>query len=128
METEPKIKNRNPTDDETYRYNKIKKWQKKRKLPNRAKQPLIVSESEKSDKSDNSVEWEVERIVGVKFNEDKSREFLVHWKGYDDADDSWEAEGNLNCPELLAKFASKVEIDKNPSRKCSTLAKRKGKK
>lgn len=62
---------------------------------------------EPDEKPKKRKEWEVERIVGVKYNEDNSREFLIHWKGYREADDSWEAETNLNCPDLIKKFMTK---------------------
>ena len=35
-------------------------------------------------------------------------EYKIRWKGYDDKNDSWEPESNLNCPELLAEFEKKL--------------------
>ncbi|XP_015589194.1 chromatin-associated protein swi6 [Cephus cinctus] len=54
-------------------------------------------------------EFEVEKIIDVYFKKNKTREFLIRWKGFSSGDDSWEPEENLNCPELIAKFMDKVE-------------------
>lgn len=32
------------------------------------------------------------------------RQFLVRWKGYSNASDSWENEKDLNCPKLIEEF------------------------
>ena len=54
-------------------------------------------------------EFEVEKIIEVHFKKNKTREFLIRWKGFTSADDTWEPEENLNCPELITKFMQKVE-------------------
>lgn len=54
-------------------------------------------------------EFEVEKIIEVHFKKNGTREFLIRWKGFSTADDTWEPEKNLNCPELIAKFMQKLE-------------------
>lgn len=61
------------------------------------------------DEKDNQKEFEVEKILEVHFKKNKTREFLIRWKGFTSADDTWEPEENLNCPELISKFMQKVE-------------------
>ncbi|XP_017885971.1 chromobox protein homolog 5-like [Ceratina calcarata] len=73
---------------------------------------ITPSDEEKDDK-DNQKEFEVEKIIEVHFKKNKTREFLIRWKGFTPADDTWEPEKNLNCPELIAKFMQKVEKAKN---------------
>lgn len=58
---------------------------------------------------DNNQEWEVDKILDVLYRRDKKREFLIRWKDYSKSSDSWEPEENLDCPELIAKFMSKMQ-------------------
>jgi len=51
-------------------------------------------------------EYEVEAIVDSKTVKGKTK-FLIHWKGWDDADDTWEPEETLNCPDLIRAFKKK---------------------
>lgn len=73
----------------------------------------ITAMDEEKDDKDNQKEFEVEKILEVHFKKNKTREFLIRWKGFTSADDTWEPEKNLNCPELIAKFMQKVEKAKN---------------
>lgn len=58
---------------------------------------------------------QVDRILEVHYKRDGTREFLVSWKGYKSADNSWEPEENMTCPDLIAKFMQKVEKAKSAS-------------
>lgn len=49
--------------------------------------------------------YEVERIVDKRKNKKGKIEYLVHWKGYDSGDDTWEPEQHLvNCEEYILEF------------------------
>ncbi|XP_033333126.1 uncharacterized protein LOC117224363 [Megalopta genalis] len=94
---------------------KSPKMDKKSKKPKvNAKQQGIKNDKEimsnegKNDKDDQK-EFEVEKIIEVHFKKNKTKEFLIRWKGFSQADDTWEPEENLNCPELIDKFMQKVE-------------------
>ena len=48
-------------------------------------------------------EYEVQEILGEKI-EKGQQVFLVKWLKYDDSENSWKPEMNLNCPELIRKY------------------------
>ena len=53
---------------------------------------------------DRDNEWKVDRIIDSRYK-NKKLEFLVHWKGYDDTDCTWEPKSNLgNAKEALNDF------------------------
>ncbi|XP_076248447.1 uncharacterized protein LOC143188205 isoform X2 [Calliopsis andreniformis] len=88
----------------------IKKPKKIKSTPKKqtAGDEEMEAEDEQDDKDDQK-EFEVEKIIEVHFKKNKTREFLIRWKGFTSADDTWEPEENLNCPELIEKFMQKVE-------------------
>uniref|UniRef100_A0A915Q308 Chromo domain-containing protein n=1 Tax=Setaria digitata TaxID=48799 RepID=A0A915Q308_9BILA len=50
-------------------------------------------------------EFVVEAILGERYNKRKKmKEYLLKWKGYSDAENTWEPETNLDCDELIAEF------------------------
>jgi hypothetical protein len=52
-------------------------------------------------------EYEVEQILGERnFGRWKKKQFLVKWKGYSTAHNSWEPEENVNAPELVKEYRS----------------------
>ena len=63
-----------------------------------APDPVIINNEE---------EYEVETIRGVR-KRGRGYQFLVHWKGYSDEDDTWTAESNLdNAREAITEFLAK---------------------
>lgn len=73
------------------------------------------SENEKASSSSDLKEEEyvVERIVD-KRKVKGVEEYLLKWKGYTDADNTWEPKDNLDCPDLIAQFEA-TRKDKNKS-------------
>ncbi|OCT74442.1 chromodomain Y-like protein isoform X1 [Xenopus laevis] len=52
--------------------------------------------------------YEVEQIIDKRKNKKGKIEYLVHWKGYDSGDDTWEPEQHLvNCEEYIHEFNRK---------------------
>ena len=78
---------------------KIHPYHEDPKNPNHPQPPPELVEGEP--------EWEVEEILGSKFMHNKLV-FLVRWKGYSAAEDSWQEERDLeNAPAPIAEFYRK---------------------
>lgn len=67
------------------------------------KQLHRLSVPQKSEENTDSCEFEVEKIVKHR-RRYKKLEFLVHWKGYSDDEDTWSKECNLQCPQILNAY------------------------
>lgn len=53
---------------------------------------------------DGEMEWEVEAILDSRRRRGQLQ-YLIHWRGYDESQRSWEPASNVeNCPELLTDF------------------------
>jgi hypothetical protein len=48
-------------------------------------------------------EWEVEMILGDRIYK-KKKQYLIRWKGYALAHDSWEDESGIHAPDLITKY------------------------
>jgi hypothetical protein len=66
------------------------------------------------DLIDGQPEWEVECILGTR-KRHHQLQYLVRWKGFSEAHDSWEPLTNLNADELIKKY-----YQENPLSICTT--------
>lgn len=57
--------------------------------------------------TDRVEEYEVKEIVDHKI-ERGTNFYLIRWKGYAKADDTWEAEDTLSCPDIIEKYKKKM--------------------
>ncbi|KAG5883080.1 hypothetical protein JTB14_031191 [Gonioctena quinquepunctata] len=63
-------------------------------------------------------EYVVEKIISSRVNEKGVTEYYLKWIGYDEKDNSWEPEGNLDCPGLIEAFKKEqIRKDKEAERK-----------
>lgn len=61
-------------------------------------------------------EYIVEKIIDSRLNEKGVKEYLLKWIGYEEKDNTWEPEENLDCPGLIEAF-EKEKAKKESERK-----------
>lgn len=74
---------------------------------------ILKKEEEKLKAKVAPNEYEVESIVDKKVMKNGKVKFLIHWKGYESDEDTWEPEESLSCHELIRAFKKK----KTPTKK-----------
>ena len=56
--------------------------------------------------------WEVEKVIGMCFfGQKRQKQYRIRWKGYSSAHDTWEPEGNIHAPELIAQYNGEQPIN-----------------
>jgi hypothetical protein len=64
------------------------------------------------DLIDGKAEYEVETIRShCHFGKNKRLQYLLKWKGYPEADNTWESEDQLNAPDLLKQYNRHHNLD-----------------
>lgn len=67
-------------------------------------------------------QYVVEKIIDCRINSQGVKEYFLKWIGYDDKDNTWEPEENLECPGLISAFEAEraaKEKERNKKRKAS---------
>lgn len=90
----------------------------------RSRAKNTASSDGNNDAANGDEEYEVEDIVDHKIARGKTS-FLIRWKNYDASGDTWEPEGSLSCPEIIARYREEhmKDVEVKPKREKSTKAK-----
>jgi hypothetical protein len=91
---------------------KTPKATKPKLISAKVKHVLAGSSSSDSSSSDESqgkqTFYEVECIVAKRVK-DGRKEYLLKWKNFEESQNTWEPEQNLECPKLIKEFEAREE-------------------
>lgn len=77
---------------------------------------------EDNEEEDEEEEYVVEKIVNHRFTKKGKLEYFLKWKGFTNADNTWEPAENLNCPELVEVYESERDKGKKDKKAGKTKA------
>lgn len=101
----------------------------KKTEPEGSKPKQAAKAKGQKNKENDTVEYEVEKIIDMKTDKKGKKEFRIRWKGYGEDQDTWEPENMLSCKDLIDAFMASKENEKTKgSPKASAAAKRRTKK
>lgn len=75
-----------------------------------ATEESVEGDGDDQDGEKEEEQYEVEAVVGTR-SRMKETQYYIKWKNYDESQNTWEFESNLNCPDLIADY-----LEKNPKK------------
>lgn len=83
-----------------------------------ASKPAVTDDADEADD-----DYEVEDIIDHKKERGKNV-FLIRWKGFEAASDTWEPESTLSCPAIVSKYKKENMADEPVAKKSSKSPKK----
>ena len=81
----------------------------KRKKKEKSGNEVILIEDSEGSGGEDDAKYEVEKVLNKRKRGGRVH-YLVKWLGYDDEDNTWEPEDNLDCDEKIEEFEKKGRV------------------